>query len=577
MMADAAPISPQGEVGLQPLLFAKLGTIMRDRKVILVSLAMFFAIQGGRSAEPDPEIADAEKTLKDAGIGTEDAALLKFFQDRLIADADREKLVAAIKELGDDSFAVRESAEDRLMKAGRAALPMLHNAQNHRDPEIASRVRHCLERLDDGSDFRLTTAATRLLSHRKPEGAAKVLLDFLPLADDNYLQESIFAALVSLSVKDGKADELIRSAVESKVVERRCAAAFVLSQAGEQDRKLAAKLMQDAEPSVRFQAATSLLRAGVKDAVPELMRLLTDGPAALAYQAEDMLYRLPQDKPPSANLGSADDASRKKARAAWEAWWKDNADNVDIAKAKLDLAVKGLTIVCELNGRVWECGKDGKMTWEIAKDLGGPVDACVLPGGRVLICEYHSSRVTERDHDGKVLWTHTTNGNPVSCQRLANGNTLIASGGEVVEVTRDHKVVQRIAATNGIIWTAYKGKNGNILYCESGGNVVEVDAGGKRLRSAQVSGLNSWGDAELLPNGNVLVAKYNENQVAEIDWSGKVVWKADTPNPTYASRLVNGNVLTSRGGNATVAEIDRNGKDVWTQPTKGNVFRARRY
>jgi hypothetical protein len=319
------------------------------------------------------------------------------------------------------------------------------------------------------------------------------------------------------------------------------------------------------------------MRAGVKDAVPELMRLLTDGPVAFAYQAEDLLFRLPQDKPPSATLGSADDASRKKSRDAWETWWKDNADKVDLAKAKLDNATKGFTIICELNGRVWECSKDGKMTWEIAKDLGGPCDAIPLPGGHVLIAEYHSSRVTERDRDGKVLWTHPCNGNPVSCQRLANGNTLIASGREVVEVTRDHNVVHRIEATNGTIWTAYKGKNGNILYCESGGAVVEADAAGKRLRSVKVTGLESWGDAELLPNGNVLVAKYNENQVVEIDWTGKVVWKADTPNPTYASRLADGNVLSSRGGNATVAEIDRNGKDVWTQATKGNVFRARRY
>src|SRR5262249_38049953 len=168
-------------------------------------------------------------------------------------------------------------------------------------------------------------------------------------------------------------------------------------------------------------------------------------------------------------------------------------------------------------------------------------------------------------------------GNPISCQRLANGNTLIASMNEIVEVTRDHNVVLRIPGSNGSIWSAYKGKDGKILYCESSGDGVEVDATGKRLRSVKVGGLGSWGDAELLPSGNVLVAKYNDNQVVEVDWTGKVAWKADTPNPTYASRLANGSVLTSRGGNTSVAEIDRNGKDVWTQSVNGNVFRARRY
>ena len=59
----------------------------------------------------------------------------------------------------------------------------------------------------------------------------------------------------------------------------------------EADRKLAIELLKDSDAGVRFQAASGLVRAGVKDSVPTLMRLMTDAPPPLAYQSEDLLYR----------------------------------------------------------------------------------------------------------------------------------------------------------------------------------------------------------------------------------------------------------------------------------------------
>jgi hypothetical protein len=557
---------------------------MRRPCSVLIILALSCVMSALRAADPDPEIVDAEKVLKDAKIGTEDAALLKFFRDRIISDAEREKLVTAIAELGDDAFEVREKAEDRLIKAGRAAFSLLVKAQDNRDPEVASRARKCLEQLDFAAEAQWTTAAARIIAERKPKGASVALLDFLPFADDDYLQESIFAALAKVCLKDGKADDDIRTAIDSKLMVRRCAAAYVLSRAGEEDRKLAVKMLQDKEPSVRFQAATGLLRVGVKDAVPGLMRLLTDSPIQFAYQAEDLLFRLAGDKPPTASLGKADDASRKKAREDWEAWWKTASEKVDLTKVNVDSALKGLTIIIDFNGagkdgqgRIWECTKDGKMNWEIASGLGGPVDARVIAGGRVLIAEHNASRVTERDRDGKILWTQSTNGNPVSCQRLANGNTLIATTAEVVEVTRENKEVFKVPASGGMFWCATKGKDGKILCAQSTGDVIELDAAGKKLRTVRVGGLDGWGDATMLPNGNVLVARFSQNQVAEVDWTGKVVWQANATSCTRASPLPNGNVLVTNMGGKVVYEIDRDGKEVWKQSTAGMPFSTRRY
>src|ERR1051326_3708121 len=272
--------------------------VVTHRYIVPALLTLSFLTLSCRAADPDPDIVDAEKTLKAAGLGTDDDALLRFFRERIVADADRNKIATAIKQLGDDSFEVREKAEAFLIKAGRAALAPLQKAQESRDPEVVSRAKQCLELLDAGTEWQRAMAAARLLAQRNTKGASSTLLDYLPFADDELVQESIFAALAKLDVKGGKADDLIREAVESKVMVRRLAAAYVLCRAAEDDRKLAVKLLQDTDVPVRFQAASGLLRAGVKDAVPELARLLTDAPPPFAYQAEDLLFRIAGDKPP---------------------------------------------------------------------------------------------------------------------------------------------------------------------------------------------------------------------------------------------------------------------------------------
>src|SRR5205823_5162189 len=109
-----------------------------------------------------------------------------------------------------------------------------------------------------------------------------------------------------------------------------------------------------------------------------------------------------------------------------------------------------------------------------------PVDAQPLPGGRVLVAEHGRSRVTERDPKGEVLWEQRTDSQPVSCQRLANGNTFIATYNELLEVTRDHKVVfsrKRLAG----VFNARKLPNGHVVFVQSNNQVVELDEAGREL------------------------------------------------------------------------------------------------
>src|SRR5258708_36232312 len=84
-------------------------------------------------------------------------------------------------------------------------------------------------------------------------------------------------------------------------------------------------------------------------------------------------------------------------------------------------------------GKVIEMGRDGKPRWQI-ENLQFPADAHVLGNNRVLITEYSGRHVSERDFKGNILWQRQNlPGMPVNAQRLANGNTFIATNTELLE------------------------------------------------------------------------------------------------------------------------------------------------
>jgi hypothetical protein len=112
--------------------------------------------------------------------------------------------------------------------------------------------------------------------------------------------------------------------------------------------------------------------------------------------------------------------------------------------------------------KVKEYTPAGKVTKEFATDLaelGGrgaenwPFTAIRLENGNTLVDLTHGNKTVEFDADGKVVWQISNDdlaekpfADPCGCQRLPNGNTVIASyaasqGIKAFEVTRDKKLV----------------------------------------------------------------------------------------------------------------------------------------
>jgi hypothetical protein len=382
-----------------------------------------------------------------------------------------------------------------------------------------------------------------------------------------------------VGISDGKIDPALEAALRDRDAARRLAAAIVYGKGKPEQRKLLRGLLKDPDGLVRLHAAIALAPIGNKSAVDTLIALVGEDAEAPAWRAEDFLYQIAADKAPS-TPGTIDKANRRKSREVWEGWWQKNASQVDLTKLEAGKALRGLTVIVEHDGagsdgrgRIWERGLDGKVRWELSGGLGGPLDVHYLRNGHVLIGGYMDRRVTERDRKGKVLWEKKCNKCVLTCQRLANGNTLIATMSEILEVTREGKTV--VSYPKPSVYYAEKLRDGHIIYTTAT-QVVEMDAAGKEIRAINLNGM-SWGCVEKLPNGHYLVGLYGANRVVEVDGTGKESWSVNVSTPTRATRLPNGNTLVSSSEGRMVVEFNRAGRKVLTVKTAGRVWRVRRY
>jgi hypothetical protein len=557
------------------------GEAVPGRTLLWLSvLALVFASHcPARAAEPDSELAEAEKTLQEAGVATDGTGLLAFFRQRTPSAHDRARLADTVRRLGDHHYHVRARAQRDLLGAGRVVLHLLRPALGDVDPEIRFRARRILGQIESGNDVALATAACRVLAARKPDGATGALLAYLPLAAEETLEEAVRNALPAVGVRAGKADPALVAALSARHPVVRAAAAFAVGRAGPSYRPVVRPLLKDADLAVRYQAAAALVQGGDRSAVETLIGLVGEEREDLAYGSEDLLYRLAGTKAPVIE-GTSGAQGRRKSREAWQAWWKANGAQVDLAGLQGQSRLRGLTLIAEVDqvgqnnqGRVSLQGTGGRLRWEINSGLGWPSDVHLLPNGHVLIAECLTHVVTERDPQGKVVWQYKCGTSAFACQRLPNGNTLIAAGGNLLEVTRAGKTVSSIVKPGTLYYVA-KQRNGHILYVDSQNQVVELDARGQTVCSINLPGA-AWGSVEKLPNGRYLVCLYSGRKVVEVDHKGKVYWECLVDSPVYATRLPNGRILV--GGGKMVAEFDRSGKEVWKQTLTGRVWRVRRY
>jgi hypothetical protein len=554
---------------------------MRHRIFLALGVCLLAGLPTGKAPAADGPSRD-EQALRDAGIPTDGSGLLTFFRNRTIDAADAGRLEKLVKQLGDDSFTVRELASKQLVAIGARARKVLTEALKDPDVEVARRAQECLRLIEQGASATVVSSAVRVLAQRKPAGAVEVLLSYLPSADDEMLAQEVRAALGDLAVRDGKAEPALVTALADASALKRGAAGAALARARLAEHLPAVrKLLADPDARVRLRVGLALSAVREKEAVAILIRLLDQLPAEETGLVEDLLYRLAGDKPPPEVPGTGLD-SRRKYREAWEGWWKDQQAKIDPAQLEQSARTLGFTLVVLLDlQQVMDLDAANRPRWQI-ENLALPLDVQLLPGEqRVLIAEHDGNRVTERDLKGEVKWEHKIEA-PLVAQRLPNGNTFIATRTSLLELDRDGKEVFTYTRPDGAhFMKATKLRNGDIACVTQLGvaRYVRLTPKGKEFEEVKSFGVDvrtSGGRIEVLPNGHILIPELGNNRVVEHDATGKVVREFEVEQPIAAVRLPNGHTLVTSMTQHRAVELDRTGKEVWEFKHATRVTRALR-
>ena len=171
-------------------------------------------------------------------------------------------------------------------------------------------------------------AVVRALAAVKPDGTAEALLEYLPYAEDEKVEQEVEDALATVALRDGKPESAVVRALTDETPIRRSAAAAVLCRVGGPEQFAAVRvLLKDPKPTVRFRVAMALSDAYSADAIPVLIDLLAELPNEQRKQDEDYLTKLAGEWAVAGPTGN-DATSRRLRRQVWNAWWHGIDDKV---------------------------------------------------------------------------------------------------------------------------------------------------------------------------------------------------------------------------------------------------------
>jgi hypothetical protein len=535
----------------------------------------------------DESTAD-EKLLRDAKLATDGASLLKYFRERTHKEVDPKRLALLVEQLGNTKFSVREQAYNELLTLGATSLEVLKEASKHDDEEMRNRAAELRQLIEERADPGIQSATARLIAWRQPEGAAEVLLNYLPHAADESVIDDICDALGKVAVRGGKVEPSVVAGLNDKLPVKRAAAGAAVVTANVKDLLTAAKgLLTDRAALVRLRVGVALVARHDRDGVQPMIDCLKELPAEQTWSAEEYLLRIAGDQAPAVSLGK-DEASQADCFRAWDDWWKANAKAIDLAKIDYATRPIGFTMVlCQSKPVVNKQVKQGTFVCELdrARNIRwkfdvpiGSMDAFLVGPQRVMVLESTSRRVTVRDFKGKIQWEKPLPNNVLSVQRLANGNLFVVTQNSLTETDSTDRVVFNYQRNTPDIYRGRKMANGDVVLITNQGKLSRLDGKTqKELKTFDVGGFfaSRYGTVEELPDGNLLIPHYQQGVVVEFDPTGKEVWKLRVANPSSAQRLPSGNTLVTSQFQGRVMEYDTNHREVWSTTLDGNVFVAR--
>ncbi len=262
-----------------------------------------------------------------------------------------------------------------------------------------------------------------------------------------------------------------------------------------------------------------------------------------------------------------------------------------------------LMIADRQNGRILMVDSRGTVHWQFPTAHSLPAgqrfsadDAFLSPDGKTITANEEGHEVIVRIDIAtrRIVWEygrydHAGSGagrlhTPDDAYPLANGDVIVADIGNcrIIEVSQAKKIVRQWGRTGACAVNAprtYGSPNGDtplpdggLLITEiHGSRVVRLDRSGHVVFDIHVP-TTYPSDAQLLPNGHVLVVDYaNPGAILEVDRHGKVLWRyrprtgtGRLDHPSLAIELPNGLIAANDDFRHRVVIIDpKTDRIVW--------------
>lgn len=175
---------------------------------------------------------------------------------------------------------------------------------------------------------------------------------------------------------------------------------------------------------------------------------------------------------------------------------------------------------------------------------------------------------------GKIEWSWRLTekrGGVKDAALLATGDVLIAFQYGALQVSPKKEIVWRYDAPEGFeVHTLGAIGRDRVWLIQNGAPAKWMlfnKASGQREREfvlpAKGSVHTQTRRARITPDGTLLVAHMDLDELREYDADGKLVWSAKVPHPWGVARLPNGNTLAVDETHQLAVEVTRNGERVW--------------